>query len=299
MIDFDKLPQLQESDLQIGDILIYEYPPFDPNRLAEIIEDPKIEGWYNKMMAYAWYLIHFAIPWCDPGKDRTHYKRFYHAAVWGNVDISRDTKSPDADFQNRIVEAGPGGTLQDSLDKSLKSRGVQNIYVCRYKDRDADFLYKINEQIRKFYNDTDLEYSYETAWLLSVMCSLRYKDGTLREMLEEHFSKETALVIVLMIRMLINHYQEKHQDKMIACSTLVAMIFYDTEKYEIQVDPFEANTPINIPPDFEMDLSQLMPMSIEKDEPYEKMEVGEVFVTPRQLFESSSVECIGYMHHRD
>ncbi|WP_418510310.1 hypothetical protein [Corallibacter sp.] len=54
------MKKLKESDLQIGDILIFEDFHFNPLTFLEKCRDGKKEAFY--------YLLHYLIAWFDPGK---------------------------------------------------------------------------------------------------------------------------------------------------------------------------------------------------------------------------------------
>lgn len=279
------MKELQKSDLQIGDILIYENQDFDQEVFDQLIEDSK---WYNA----AFYLLLYAIPWFDPGEDPENYKNIYHAAIWGNVDVNRDKKGKAPEYRDTIVEAGPDGIVQDSLEETLVGPGVKNIYVYRYKGEHKNFHEHINMQIREFYNDTSIPYSYKTAWLLAVICSMRYEDGTLFDILKEHMDEWKARAMVFFITTLINSYNNDHQKKMVACSTLVAMI-YKNAGYTLKIKEFEKNAEPHLPIDLSVMKEKELPMQHEKNA-LETVTFSETVVTPRQLFESSSVELVGY-----
>lgn len=278
------MKELQKSDLQIGDILIYENQDFDQKVFDQLIEDG---NWYNA----AFYLLLYAIPWFDPGEDGENYKNIYHAAIWGNVDVNRDEeKAPE--YLDTIVEAGPDGIVQDSLEETLVGPGVKNIYVYRYKDKNENFHHGINEHIRKFYDDTTIPYSYETAWLLAVICSMRYDDGALFDVLKQHMDEWKARAMVFFITTIINSYNEDHQKKMVACSTLVAMI-YKNAGYTLKIKEFVKDPKPHVPVDFSAMKGKEVLMQ-QKHNELKRITLSETVVTPRQLFESSSVELVGY-----
>lgn len=281
------MKELQESDLKIGDILIYENQDFDINDFLELLSKSK--------EAAAFYLLVYLIPWFDPGDDPIHYKNIYHAAIWGNVNVNRDTKKPVENL-NRIVEAGPDGIVQESMSETLIGPGVKNIYVYRLKEQDAEFEQKINAEIRSFYDDTDIPYSYETAWLLAVICSMRYSSGTLYKMLASKFTPWIADLMVGTIQKLINEYNNNHQRKMVACSTLVAMI-YKNANYALEIDDAVRNEPMQIP--FSTEEINMEPIATSlTDKNIPKVTTTETVVTPRQLFESVSVKEVGYLPYK-
>lgn len=277
------MKELKETDLQIGDILIFENQDFDFTTFF---------NYYSKSKeSAAMYLLLYLIPWFDPGEDPKNYKNIYHAAIWGNVNINRGKEQP-ANYQNRIVQAGTHGIDQADLNNTLKGPGVKNIYVYRYENKNADFEKNVNKQIRAFYNDTTIPYSYETAWLLAVICSMRYTDGELYNILKDKFGKGIATFMVEFIQELINTYNDDHQKEMVACSTLVAMI-YKNANYPLKIKEIEKHTPLNIPIE-----SNHMKVEDEITEPMHKnlmnVSINETIVTPRQLFESLSVKEVGY-----
>jgi hypothetical protein len=277
------MKELKEADLQIGDILIFENQDFDFTTFF---------NYYSKSKeSAAMYLLLYLIPWFDPGEDPKIYKNIYHAAIWGNVNIHRGENKPVENL-NRIVQAGTHGIGQADLNDTLKGTGVKNIYVYRFENKDVDFETNINTQIRAFYNDTSIPYSYETAWLLAVICSMRYTDGELYNILNNKFGKGIATFMVEFIQGLINTYNDDHQKEMVACSTLVAMI-YKNANYPLKIKEIEKNTPLNIPIE-----SNHIKLESEITEPKNKnlinVSINETIVTPRQLFESLSVKEVGY-----
>ena len=274
---------LQESDLQIGDILIFENQDFELKTFFEHLSKSKENA--------AMYLLLYMIPWFDPGKNPKTYKNIYHAAIWGNVNINRGESLP-IENQNRIVQAGTHGIGQAELEKTLKGTGVKNIYVYRFKNKDIDFKNTINHQIRSFYNDTSIPYSYETAWLLAVICSMRYTDGELHKVLEDKLGKNLADFMVTFIRGLIEEYANNNEKHMVACSTLVAMI-YKNAKYPIAIKNFVKNKPMMYHLDFGEIKEETKTLDLENKN-LQKIPLEEVIVTPRQLLESESVIEVGY-----
>lgn len=279
------MKQLKESDLQIGDILIFENYDFNLFKFIEELSDPE---------SAAFYLLLYLIPWFDPGDDPDNYKNIYHAAIWGNVDVNRGKMGASVQNLNRIVQAGRSGIGQAELEATLKDDEVKNIYVYRFKNKDANFEENINNIVRKFYNQTSIKYSYNTAWMLAVICSLRYENGALRDYLVSKIGAAAADKMIEAFQNIINKYNEDHQNEMVACSTLVAMIFKDAG-YPLKIKDFEKLIPFNAEVD-----SSLIPNHIEEVEldnsDLEVPNIDKTFVTPRQLFESESVEEVGFLH---
>lgn len=279
------MKQLKESDLQIGDILIFENYDFNLFKFIEELSDPE---------SAAFYLLLYLIPWFDPGDDPDNYKNIYHAAIWGNVDVNRAKMGASVQNLNRIVQAGRSGIGQAELEATLKDDEVKNIYVYRFKNKDANFEENINNIVRKFYNQTSIKYSYNTAWMLAVICSLRYENGALRDYLVSKIGAAAADKMIEAFQNIINKYNEDHQNEMVACSTLVAMIFKDAG-YPLKIKDFEKLIPFNAEVD-----SSLIPNHIEEVEldnsDLEVPNIDKTIVTPRQLFESESLEEVGFLH---
>lgn len=293
---------LKKSDLQIGDILIFEYPDFNWSEVEKIWEDKekKHKNLTEKLKAIGWYLLHYAIPWCDPGKNPETYKNIYHAAIWGNVDVYRGSTLKQPNYQNRIIQAGTRGTGQASLEETMKAASVKNVYVCRHvnKTKFVDFETQINTIIREYYNDTSLKYSFETAWMLSVLCSLRYNTGTLHKILDKKYGKTKASLMVLSIITLIQYYAKYHKKDMIACSPLVADIFMDA-KIPLKIDTLVAtrsNNELTLA-DLDLDSWNINKKDIDTEIPLSI--TNDTIVTPRQLMESESVEIVGYFCHKN
>ena len=285
------MKELQKSDLQPGDILIFENQDFSFTEFYSLT--PSIWNWNDqeKWMPAAFYLLLYMIPWFDPGDDPKNYKNIYHAAIWGNVNVNRDEKSAPAEYDDRIIQAGPDGIVQDDLESTLTGHGVKNIYVYRHKNAGAKMHQKINDATRSFYDDTAIPYSYETAWLLAVICSLRYTDGALYEMLQEKLGTKLATIMVGVIQELINRYNEDHQREMVACSTLVAMIYKDAG-FALDFKPLEKDQPVAVPANLSLDP---MKLRLEEKEPeVPKVGIKETVVTPRQLAESPDVVEVGF-----
>ncbi|MGW8123053.1 hypothetical protein ACV07N_10390 [Roseivirga echinicomitans] len=287
---------LQQSDLQIGDILIFENQDFsyveflDELKKDYFEEDPK-----NRMHA-AFYLLLYMIPWFDPGKEGKHYKNIYHAAIWGKVNVYRgENRTPKN--ENRIVQAGTHGISQATLEETLKGEGVKNIYVYRRKSKPIDFEDKMNKAVWDFYDDVSIPYAYETAWLLAVICSLRYSDGTLHEILKNQLGDWGAQKMVDIIRSLINEYNNEHQKEMVACSTLVAMI-YKNAGFALEVEKMSIDPQVKLPSDLRLS-QDFFHQSFTSSKPLKPLEVKETVITPRQLAESKDVELIGYFQYVD
>ena len=289
------MKKLEESDLQIGDILIFENDDFSYKKFYDLT--PKLIEAYDKdkWMPAAFYLLLYMIPWFDPGEDPKNYKNIYHAAIWGSINVNRDKDLP-IKIENRIVQAGTLGIDQAKLNTTLKGFGVKNIYVYRYKNKAAGFESNINTQIRNFYNDTSIAYSYETAWLLAVICSMRYSDGVIHRILKDKIGQWAANFMVGIIQDLIGQYSEDNEKEMIACSTLVAMIYKDAE-FPLAIKDLVKDQPLNIPLNFE-GIDKKPAIKELKDKNLPKVTVNYTVVTPRQLLESESVDEVGYFPFR-
>lgn len=278
------MKELKESDLQVGDILIFENQDFDFTLFLK---------YYNKSKeSAALYLLLYMIPWFDPGDGPKNYKNIYHAAIWGNVNVNRGENKPVENL-NRIVQAGTHGIDQAELDSTLKGSGVKNIYVYRFDKKDDDFENNINTQIRAFFDDTSIPYSYETAWLLAVICSMRYTDGELYTILKNKFGVGIAKFMVEFIQGLINSYNDNHQKEMVACSTLVAMI-YKNANYPLKIKEIEKSKAVSIPIESNNNFFLDSEISEPKNKNLTNVSINETIVTPRQLFESESVKAVGY-----
>lgn len=290
------MKELEESDLQIGDILIFENDEFSYKKFYDLT--PEWDEVYDKekWMPAAFYLLLYMIPWFDPGQDQQNYKNIYHAAIWGNINVNRDEKNQPIKNRNRIVQAGTKGIGKAELDATLKGFGVKKIYVYRFKDKTANFESSINTQIRNFYNDTSIPYSYEAAWLLAVICSMRYSDGAIHQILTDKIGKLGADFMVGIILDLISKYSEDNQKEMVACSTLVAMIYKDA-KFPLAIKDLVKDQPLNIPINFDA-LKEKPALKELKDTNLPKIIINETIVTPRQLLESTSVEEVGYFPYR-
>ncbi len=285
---------LRQSDLQIGDILIFENQDFSYVKFLDELKKDYFEEDPKKRMHAAFYLLLYLIPWFDPGKEGKDYRNIYHAAIWGNVDVNRgQNKIPEN--LDRIVQAGRAGIGQAELEATLRGEGVKNIYVYRRKNRSVHFQDKINSAIRTFYDDVSIPYSYEAAWLLAVICSMRYTDGALYKMLEKHLGEWGAKKMIDIIQSLINEYSNSHQKKMVACSTLVAMV-YKNAGFELEVNEMEADPEIKVHPDLKLS-TDFFHQSFTSSKPLASLQVKETVITPRQLAESSDVELIGVLPH--
>lgn len=282
--------ELKESDLQIGDILIFEDFNFDADKLLEKIEEGGAKGAF-------YYLLHYLIAWFDPGKEGDNYKNIYHAAVWANVDINRDNeKAPK--FEDCVVQAGTTGIGYATFDATMSHETVMNVYVCRKKVRPESFETEINESVRDFYKEKG-HYSFETAWLLSAICSLRYSTGSLRKFLQAHYGIVKAELIVSLLLWEINNYNKHHQKDMVACSVLVAMM-YKNAGYELPVHVFEAINAELPSPKFdlsEFDDNELL-QAVNNEKLGDWPALKETVVTPRQLMESPDVEVVGVLRHQ-
>lgn len=286
------MKKLAESDLQSGDILIFENQDFNLIRLLDELRQDYDELDNAKRTHAAFYLLLYLIPWFDPGKEGANYKNIYHAAIWANIDLNRGSGA--LNFQNRIVQAGRSGIVSAEMPSTLKEDTVKAIYVYRRKQRNDEFAEDINVATRPFYNDTSIPYAYETAWLLAVICSLRYTDGQIHKILADKLGKKVADLMVMFIRQLINDYNDKHQKEMVACSTLVAMIFKNAG-YELHVDPLKQNASIQIPKEFKLKTDLFSFYTSTQENKLPSIKVSETVITPRQLAESTDVELVGYL----
>lgn len=279
------MKELKELDLQLGDILIFENQDFDPIHFGELLLE-------NQKTA-AFYLLLYLIPWFDPGDNPKKYKNIYHAAIWGNVDIFKGTNVKTPQFESKIVQAGTHGIGSDHLYDIITGSGVKNVYVYRRKLLPVEFYDAITTATRSFYNQNQIKYSYSTAWLLAVICSLRYTDGTLHKLLEDKLGEAWANFIVKTIVDLINIYQKEHEEQMVACSTLVAMI-YDRAGYSITLKEKNKDKPLNIPTEIVDALKVIPAPKVKAKEIPTISNVSNLTLTPRQLLESPDVELLGY-----
>lgn len=283
------MKELKESDLQIGDILIFEDFNFEYGKLWKHFKKDGLKGIF-------YYLLHYLIAWFDPGKEGDQYRNIYHAAVWGNVDVNRDNNGLPS-FENCVVQAGISGIGCASFEDTMSHETVMNVYVCRKKNQPESFEQDINNSVRNFYKEIG-SYSFETAWLLAVICSSRYSSGTIYKILEAKYGKRKAKFIVSSILELINKYNNGHQRDMVACSVLVAMI-YKNAGYELPVNVFEAINSELPSPKFdldELDENELM-QAVNAETLGDWPTLKETVVTPRQLMESPDVEVVGVLRH--
>lgn len=288
------MKKLQESDLQVGDILIVENVDFSFGKFYSLLPSWKDSGDKEKWMPAALYLLLYMIPWFDPGDDPKNYKNIYHAAIWGNVDVNRGKMGAPLQNENRIVQAGTGGIGQVSMDKRLRGSGLKNIYVYRKKERPSDFEALITNETRAFYNDISTPYAYKTAFLLAVICTLRYPDGKLKELLNNYMPSYVADMMVLIIQDWINEYNANHEKEMVVCSTLVAMI-YKNAGFELDVEVLKKSNSLAIPEPFKIDDNK--EISVPNIQ-LKGIDVKGTVVTPRQLTESPDVEEVGYLPYR-
>lgn len=284
---------LKETDLQIGDILIFEDNPCDKKAFLKLVIKLKFKKAF-------YHILHYLIAWFDPGKEGKNYRNIYHAAIWGKVDVNRDNNNAVLE-KEVVVQAGAEGIHYATIADTLKHKQVMNLYVCRYKNSSEDFQQNIEKATKDFYKIKG-SYSFETAWLLSAICSLRYTSGTLHKLLVKHFySTKLADAFVEIILKLLNDYQNKHQREMVACSPLVAMI-YKNAGYELSVNVFETLENRNLPEfnvnleDNREELETLTSLSSSQFKEFPTLK--ETLVTPRQLLESPDVELVGVLHHK-
>tara|TARA_Y100000114_G_C11763964_1_gene331940 strand:- start:1626 stop:2477 length:852 start_codon:yes stop_codon:yes gene_type:complete len=274
---------MSKSDLQIGDILIFENFDFSLDKFFKTWEEDGAEK-------AAFYLLVYLIPWFDPGKEGQNYRNIYHAAIWGHVDINFG-KNTFPKVMDCVVQAGSHGIGAATLESTLNADSVAKLYVYRRKgDLDTD---TINKAISDFYYDGSIKYSYSTAWMLAVICSMRYKDGEIRKIILDKIpNRFIAESVIVAITLLINEYSEGHQKDMIACSTLVAMCLKNAG-YPIHVEPLTES------PELILD-DQLMASSVQPEiqlpgsiPEIKRTPIEETIITPRQLFESPDVELVG------
>ena len=282
------MKELKEADIQIGDILIFENQDFDPIHFGSLLlKDQK---------SAAFYLLLYMIPWFDPGDDPKNYKNIYHAALWCNIDVFKGASVNNPQFESKIVQAGTHGIGSAHLYDTMIGSGVKNIYVYRRKEQPEEFYNEIVSATRSFYNQNQIKYSYETAWLLAVICSLRYSDGTLHKLLKDKLGEDWANFIVKTVADLINIYQKEHEQEMVACSTLVAMI-YDKARYSITINETNKNKELNISTEITAALKVIPAPKVELKE-IPTINISNLTLTPRQLLESPDVELVGYLPHK-
>lgn len=287
---------LKPTDLQWGDILIFENQDFDLKAFWKALQQDYQERDPKKRTHAAFYLLLYLIPWFDPGDEGENYKNIYHAALWGKVDENRGKGWPKEKVG--IVQAGRQGIGIADLEETLTQKGnaVKNIYVYRRKHRPDGFEALINTQTQAFHNDDQIHYAYDTAWLLAVICSLRYSDGKIYELLEKHLGSLGASAVVTMIERLINDYSEHHQKDMVVCSTLVAMI-YQNAGYPVHVESLSTNPQPNFPADFKL-LPDLLHSPEKENKSLSVPDMTATVITPRQLAESPDVTLIGVLPHQ-
>jgi hypothetical protein len=289
------MKELQESDLQIGDILIFENQDFDITKFYDLMPDWKDIDNKEQWMPAAFYALLYMIPWFDPGDEGSEYKNIYHAAIWGNVNVyrgeNRETKN-----EHRIVQAGSSGIGQADMDGTLKGHGVKNIYVYRHNEKTPNFDSEVNNEIWNFYDNVAIPYAYKTAWLLAVICTLRYPDGKLKELLNNYMPAYVADMMVLIIQDWINDYNNQHEDEMVVCSTLVAMI-YKNAGHELRINALSESNDLAILEHFEMKEGEGTP-NIDANHVLTGADIKGTVVTPRQLAESPDVHEVGYLPHR-
>jgi hypothetical protein len=282
------MKQLKKSDLEIGDILIFEDFDFSYTKLLDKLKIGGLSGVF-------YYLLHYLIAWFDPGKEGANYKNIYHAGIWGNVDINRDKKLPPS-FENCVVQAGTGGIGYASFEATMQHETVMNVYVCRLKNQTLNFHNEINESIREFYKVRG-HYSFETAWMLSAICSMRYTKGAIFQIIKSQFGSLVAHYIVEAILEKINEYNDHHQREMVACSPLVAMM-YKNAGHELPVYVFELDQNQSLPkPKFDLSDLEKALKPVQDNHTSEWPPINETVVTPRQLMESPAVELKGVIRH--
>ncbi len=294
------MKQLQKSDLQIGDILIFEDNDFEIEKLMDKISEGYNKDGFNGLKEAALdYLLHYLIAWFDPGKDGKDYKNIYHAGIWAHADINLRKYGAPSLVQDCVIQAGHSGISSATLEDMLAHEQVKNIYVCRLKNQDANFHEAINKSILNFYDEQG-EYSYQTAFLLAAICSMRYNEGTIHKLIVEYCkSNFVADLIIERILNYINEYNDRHQREMIACSPLVAMM-YKNAGYELAVNVFESIEQKQTPtPKFDVKAldKELSKLTTTAKATANWPAIKETVVTPRQLMESPDVELIGFLPH--
>ncbi len=294
------MKRLFEKDLKTGDILIFEIVDIDLielyNKVRKDVQHQHDTGDFGLNAAY--YLLPYLIAWFDPGKDREHYKNIYHAAIWGSVNTKHGEKDPEKN-EPRVVQAGAHGIGCASFEETVTHKAVKNVYVYRRKERPANFEDKINQAVWAFYDDTTIKYSYETAWLLAVICSMRYADGGLNELLSTILGKSLADKVIHYVQQLIDTISDRDQKKMIVCSSLVAMI-YKNAGFGLEIKALEEVSELAGPHLLSGVKPELLLFgannnSTELQVP--NLESAQTIVTPRQLTESPDVELVGYLPH--
>lgn len=287
------MKEFKSTDLQVGDILIFENNDFSLTTFWKHLKEDYEEKDPEKRTQAAFYLLLYMISWFDPGDEGADYKNIYHAAIWGSIDTNRGKGKPK--IKTGIVQAGRQGIGIADLEKTLtkKDNGIKNIWVYRRKKRPDDFWKKITDQMQAFYDDSSITYAYETAWMLAVICSMRYSDGKIYELLERHLGSVEASAVVIMIERLINDYNNKHQKDMVVCSTLVAMI-YENAGFPIHVEALTKNPEPAFPSHFKL-LPDLLHSPGNQRNKLTVPEITATVITPRQLAESRDVMFMGVL----
>lgn len=289
------MKELKESELQSGDILIYENQNFSWTRLYEEM-DKDYQGKGDSHAHTAFYMLLYMIPWFDPGKTPKDYKNYYHAAVWGTIRGEKDNS-----LTTGVVGMGRSGI---GIGGQISTGGVTVKSIRVYRNNRLDFdPYKINDGLQYYYDQNKkkhIPYAYESAYFLAVLCSIRYKDGTLRSLIERQLGKGSIWVdfFYKLAIYIVNDYMSRHQEEMMVCSTLVSLAFKKAG-FQLRVNDFESGK--NKEQIAALDVHDKVPMEFQellsafpKASDFPDIEIPETLVTPRQLFESPDVSLLGY-----
>ncbi len=280
--------KLDVSELKPGDILIYENQNFNFTDL-----DNELTKGYDHA---AFYMLLYLIAWFDPGKDRLNYRNYYHAAVWGTIRGEKNNS-----LTTGVVGIGRSGiSIGGKVHAGKGVPRTKSIRVVRC-DKPEFAPYKLNDALQQFYNDRKkIPYAYDSAYLLAILCTLRYKDGSLRELLERQLGKDSPWIPFFygMAIYLVNEYMSRHQDSMMVCSTLVSMAYVNAD-CPLRVYDFESG--VNEASGFPLDLPSDLPGHIDEMESkiagysdFPDIPIPETLVTPRQLLESPDTYNLGY-----
>ncbi|MFY0591764.1 hypothetical protein [Roseivirga sp.] len=276
------------SKLQPGDILIYENQDFNFDDFNK-----ELDKSYNNA---AFYVLLYMIAWFDPGKDRLNYKNYYHAAVWGTIRGEKDNS-----LTTGVVGIGRSGiSVGGGIHAGAGVHMTKSIRVVRCNKPEFD-PFKLNDALQEFYNNRKhIPYAYDSAYLLAILCTLRYKDGTLRELLEQQLGKDSAWIPFFygLALYLVNEYMSRHQDSMVVCSTLVSMAYVNAD-CPLKVLDFESggnlgsSLLLNLPSDLPNRIQE-MESKIAGYSAFPDIPIPDTLVTPRQLLESPDTFNLGY-----
>lgn len=279
--------KLDVSELQPGDILIYENQNFSFTDF-----DKELTKSYDHA---AFYMLLYLISWFDPGKDRVNYRNYYHAAVWGTI---RDLN--DNSLKTGVVGIGRSGiSAGGGIHAGKGVHMTKSIRVVRCNKSDFD-PFKINDALQEFYNNKEnIPYAYDSAYLLAILCTIRYKDGTLRKLLEQQLGEGPWVDFFYKLAIyLVNQYMSRHQDNMVVCSSLVSMAFKNAG-YQLAIHDFESGnndtqgTLLNLPDQLPGQIEE-MESRIAGVADFPDIPIPETLVTPRQLLESPDTDNLGY-----